>query len=143
YHSGNFQDLNLNGQLDGVAVTNSSFPTLRLVGTRFAYPAPTTELSAPAALEWVLEHAGASHRRDRADDYVVNEVRSYGTLGAFIFQESEMGGVGTVAPGIKAVDTDNDGMPDWWEQAAGTNPNVPDATVLGADGYLAIERYAN
>src|SRR5690606_23965475 len=31
YHSGNFQDLNLNGQLDGVAVTNSSFPTLRLV----------------------------------------------------------------------------------------------------------------
>lgn len=143
FHSGNLQDLDLDGILDGVAVTNSSFSSLQLVGTRFAYPAPTTQLTAPAALAWVLDHAGASHRRDRTDDYVVAEARSYGTAGVFIYDEAEMGGIGTVASGLKAPDADNDGMPDWWEQAAGTNPAVADATTLGADGYLNIERYVN
>ena len=143
FHTGNLQDLDLDGVLDGVAVTDSSFSTLQLVGSRFAYPAPTTELSAPAALAWVLERAGASHRRDRTDDYVVAEARTYGTGGVFIYDEADMGGVGTVATGLKQPDADNDGMPDWWEQAAGTNPALADATVLGADGYLNIERYLN
>ncbi len=143
YHSGNLQDLDLDGVLDPVAVTNSSFPTLQLVSTRFAYPAPATELSASAALTWVLDRAGASLKRDRVDNYVVTEVRSYGTSGAFIYDEAEMGGIGTVAAGLKPADTDVDGMPDWWEAAAGTNPAVADATTLGADGYLAIERYLN
>jgi hypothetical protein len=143
YHSGNLQDLDLDGVLDGTAVTNSSFPTLQLTGSRFAYPAPTTEMNAATALAWVLDRAGASHHRDRVDDYVVNEVRSYGTVGAFIYNESEMGGIGTVASGLKATDTDNDGMPDWWEAAAGTNASVADATTLGIDGYLNIERYLN
>lgn len=143
YHSGNLQDLDLDGVLDGTAVTNSSFPTLQLTGTRFNYPAPTTELTAPAALEWVLTKAGASLKRDRTDDYVVAEARTYGTGGVFIYNEAEMGGIGTVTSGLKIPDADNDGMPDWWEQAAGTNPAVADATTLGADGYLNIERYLN
>jgi rhamnogalacturonan endolyase len=141
FHSGNIEDLDLDGTLDAVAVGNSRFSTLQVVGTRFDYPRPTTELSAAAALAWVLDKAGASHRRDRTDDYVVAEVRSYGTSGVFIYNESEMGGVGTVASGLKAPDTDNDGMPDWWETAAGTNRTGADATILGADGYLNIERY--
>jgi autotransporter-associated beta strand protein len=143
FQSGNLEDLDLDGTLDGVPVGSARFPTLQLVGTRFAYPASTTELSAPAALAWVLDRAGASHRRDRTDDYVVAEVRSYGTSGVFIYDEAEMGGLGTVAAGLKVPDTDNDGMPDWWELAAATNPVVADATVLGADGYLNIERYLN
>jgi autotransporter-associated beta strand protein len=143
HHSGNLQDLDLDGVLDGTPVTNSSFPTLELTSTRFPYPAPATEMSAPAALTWVLDRAGASHRRDRVDDYVVNEVRSHGTTGAFIYNESEMGGIGTVASGLKNPDADNDGMPDWWETAAGTNPAVADATAVGSDGYLNVERYLN
>lgn len=143
FHSGNLEDLDLDGTLDAVAVGNNRFSTLQVVGTRFAYPAPTTQLAAPAALDWVLANAGASHRRDRTDDYVVNEVRSYGTSGVFIFDEAEMGGIGSVPSGLKRPDSDNDGVPDWWEQAAGTNPAVADSTVLGADGYLNIERYLN
>ncbi|MES2925055.1 MAG: Ig-like domain-containing protein [Verrucomicrobiota bacterium] len=144
YHSGNFQDLDLDGVLDGTAVTNSSFPTLTIVPSRYAYPAPTTSLSAQEALGWILDHSGVSHKRDRTDNYVLDEVRSYGTAGAFIYNESDMGGIGSVASGLKVPDADNDGMPDWWEQAAGTNPADPaDATVLGADGYLNIERYIN
>lgn len=141
--SGNLQDLDLDGVADGVAVTSSSFPTLQLVGTRFAYPTPTTELTAAAALEWVLSKAGASRKRDRSDDYVVAEARSFGTNGAFIYNETEMGGVGTLDAGLKPSDADNDGVPDWWEVAAGTDPAVADATVLGSDGYLNIERYLN
>lgn len=143
YHTGNLQDLDLDGVLDGTSVTNSSFPTLQLVGTRFNHPAPTTELSANAALTWVLDHAGASHHRDRTDDYVVTETHSYGASGAFIYDEADMGGIGTLDPGLKPADTDNDGMPDWWEEAAGTNPTTANATLLGSDGYLNIERYLN
>ena len=143
HHSGNLQDLDLDGVLDGTAVTNSSFPTLTIVGTRFAYPAPTTELTAQAARTWVLDHAGASHTRDRTDNYVLDEVRTNGTGGAFIYDEAEMGGIGSLSSGLTIPDADNDGMPDWWEQAAGTNPATADATVLGADGYLNIERYIN
>jgi autotransporter-associated beta strand protein len=143
YHSGNLQDLNLDGVLNGTAVTDSSFSTLQLVGTRFAYPAPTTELTAPDALTWVLDHSGASLKRDRTDTYVLDEVRSYGTSGVFIYDEADMGGIGSVASGLKIPDADNDGMPDWWEQAAGTNPAVADATTLAADGYTNIEHYLN
>jgi autotransporter-associated beta strand protein len=143
YHSGNFQDLDLDGVLDGTAVTNSSFPTLTIVGSRYAYPAPTTELTAQAARTWVIDHAGVSHQRDRTDNYVLDEVRTNGTGGVFIYDEAEMGGIGSVSSGLKIPDADNDGMPDWWEQAAGTNAAVADATVVGADGYLNIERYLN
>ncbi len=143
YHANNLQDLNLDGVLNGSAVTGSSFSTLTLVGTRFAYPAPTTEFTAPAALTWVLDRAGASHKRDRTDNYVLDEVRSYGTSGVFIYDEAEMGGIGSVASGLKIPDADNDGMPDWWEQAAGTNLAVADSTTIAADGYTNIERYLN
>ena len=41
-------------------------------------------------------------------------------------------------------DTDNDGMPDWWEKAYGTNPNVPDNNGdLNNDGYTNLEEYLN
>ena len=47
------------------------------------------------------------------------------------------------------VDTDHDGLPDWWERMRGTNPNsttgdFSDAnTDLVGDGYTALERYLN
>ena len=59
--------------------------------------------------------------RDHADVVMLGELASNGTLGAQISNESEIGGVGTVAAGLAAKDTDGDGMPDWWEEAAGTN----------------------
>jgi hypothetical protein len=47
------------------------------------------------------------------------------------------------------VDTDHDGLPDWWEQIKGSNPNSPagdfsDANAdLVGDGYTELERYLN
>lgn len=144
YHSGNFQDLNVNGTLDGTAVTDSSFTTLNLVGTPFNYPAPATLLSAAQAYAYVLANAGASLVRDHADSYMMNELGSIGTLGAHIFNESEIGGVGTVASGVTLTDTDLDGIPDIWESAFGTNPAVADNNGdLNGDGYTNLENYLN
>jgi hypothetical protein len=47
------------------------------------------------------------------------------------------------------LDSDHDGMPDWWEQIKGLNPHSPandfsDAnTDLVGDGYTELERYLN
>jgi len=47
------------------------------------------------------------------------------------------------------VDTDHDGLPDWWELIRGTNPNsaagdFSDANAdLAGDGYTELERYLN
>ena len=41
------------------------------------------------------------------------------------------------------LDTDHDGMPDWWEKQHGLNPNDPaDANgVRNGDGYTNLEQY--
>jgi rhamnogalacturonan endolyase len=144
YHSGNYEDLNVNGALDGSPVTDASFPTLTIVGVPFDYPKPATVLTAQQAFAHVLAHAGASLHRDHADEYMIAELASIGTSGAQIYDESAIGGVGTVDPGIAAKDTDGDGMPDWWEEAAGTNPTVADNNGdIDGDGYTNLENYLN
>lgn len=41
-------------------------------------------------------------------------------------------------------DTDQDGMPDWWEKAAGTDPNVADNNDdSDGDGFTNLEDYLN
>lgn len=144
YHAGNFQDLNVNGALDGTAVTDASFPTLHLVATPFSYAAPATLLTAQQALAHVIANAGASLHRDSVDSSMLAELTSFGTVGIQIFNESEVGGVGTIAGGLAPKDTDGDGMPDYWEEAAGTNPLVADNNGdINGDGYTNLENYLN
>ena len=52
-------------------------------------------------------------------------------------------GYGTIASGTKPADTDNDGMPDFWEKANGSNPAADDAMQKAPDGYALIEHYLN
>jgi autotransporter-associated beta strand protein len=144
FHSGNFQDRNINGVLDGTLVTNASFPTLTIVGSQFPYNAPATLLTAEQSLAHIVAYAGASLHRDHADTYMINELTSLGTVGAHIFNESEIGGIGTIAGGLAPQDSDNDGLPNWWEEAAGTNPAVADNNGdLNGDGYTNLENYIN
>lgn len=144
FHAGNSQDLNRNGVLDGAPVTDASFPTLKIVSTQFNYPAPATLLTAEQAFAHVVAHAGASLHRDNADNYMIAELTSLGTSGAHIFNESEIGGVGTIASALPLKDTDGDGIPDAWEEAMGTNPLVADNNGdLNGDGYTNLENYLN
>ena len=49
----------------------------------------------------------------------------------------------TIAGGTRPTDTDNDGMPDTWESANGSNVSTNDAMTKAADGYALIEHYVN
>ncbi|MBR1548713.1 MAG: polysaccharide lyase [Prevotella sp.] len=57
----------------------------------------------------------------------------------------QMGGYPEYRSWQPYVDTDQDGMPDWWEQAYGLNPrDASDANGdLNGDGYTNIEKYIN
>src|SRR6185312_1317305 len=52
-------------------------------------------------------------------------------------------GYGTIAAGTRLADTDDDGMPDLWENATGSNPNANDAMTKASDGYVLVEHYIN
>lgn len=145
YGDDNWQDNNMNGKYDPFLVTSYSgadrqaepydYPELELY--------PGNEL-----LEKNLPTVGASlPYRDYVDCYMVDEIMSYGKKGTLISDENTLVyGIPTtwaVWKGEARVDTDKDGMPDVWETANGTNPNVNDATAVGANGYLNIENYIN
>ncbi len=145
YGDDNWQDSNIDGKFDPQLVTNYSAATR--VDKPYDYPA--LELyNGNELLEKNLPTVGASlPYRDQADYYVVDEVMSYGKQGKIITYETSLpiGAPDTWTwwKGSKAVDSDNDGMPDAWETANGTDPNKADATVVAANGYLNIENYIN
>jgi fibronectin type 3 domain-containing protein len=53
------------------------------------------------------------------------------------------GGFGTINGGLASADSDQDGMPDFWEIATGSNPLVADNNTVAADGYTLLEHYIN
>ena len=92
----------------------------------------------------VLSGAGASLVRDAVDAALVEEVRSWGTSGVLISDESEVGGPGEIAGGEAPVDSDGDGIPDEWETANGLDPNdASDGMAIAENGYANLENYVN
>lgn len=109
--------------------------------------------SSTAAFESVMNHAGASFRRDTLDQRIISNVKNRTgtiidvqggyphhspfelTVNAWPFLKS------IVAP----VDTDMDGMPDTWETTNGLDPKNPvDASMNKLDKhYSNIEVYIN
>lgn len=143
YSTGNYIDSNCDGILNGTLITDHHSAT--------AMSKPSLSSSGPMNLETaekayysVVDHVGASRVRDIHDKRIIEQLTSLGKKGSFIANEDDVGGIGTVANGPRPKDTDNDGMPDEWEEANGTNPKVNDASsfTLG-NGYTNIENYAN
>lgn len=108
-------------------------------------PIPGTFEPQPAAkaYEAVLANAGAIlPRRDAVDERVVNDVRN-GT-GRLINSQKEVGGFPPLVQTEAPLDSDHDGIPDWWEQANGLDPNDPsDAQKIAPNGYTYLENYLN
>ncbi|WP_210116375.1 pectate lyase family protein [Hymenobacter fodinae] len=144
YAQGNFQDSTRNGKLDGAPILPAGYGVVSWQATPFAYPA-TTALTAQQAYAYVVQHAGASRHRDAVDTRLLQELTSLGKLGQIIQDENEapMRGPGEVQGGLAPLDTDQDGMPDAWEQRYGLNPR--DATDRNHDadydGYTNLEEY--
>ena len=92
-----------------------------IVATKYDYPGPTTLRSPQDAVTYVLENVGTTFpARDGVDDHLVSEVRSWGTEGQLVNDEtaSPMFGPGYVADGTAPADADGDGIPDAWELEA-------------------------
>jgi autotransporter-associated beta strand protein len=146
YGNGNLYDSNQNGVADGSPVT--SYPGATVMPTRHNFPT-TSVMSAPDALAFVLDNVGPSITRDVVDTSLVNEVKSYGTLGGLIVRETDVypnydTDPQYVKPRARLTDTDGDGMPDNWETSKGLNPiSSGDFKNLNGGGYARIEEYVN
>ncbi len=119
-----------------------------------------TTHTAKMAYERVLQYAGASLSRDWVDTLMVYDTR-YGKashtgsgLGAGFInsqQDNKPAGAGadwSAWPELKSApcpaDTDQDGMPDAWEQAHGLDANdAADRNAKDEEGYTMLERYMN
>ena len=148
YAQNNYHDDNLNGQLDGAVVPQSGYTTVDWITTPFPYPTVGTlnVMPAPEAYDHVTANAGASRFRDRVDLRLIEEAQSLGALGQIISNENDppMNGPGPVAGGRAPADADLDGMPDYWEIAAGLNLNVADHNGdADGNGYTNLEDYLN
>lgn len=143
YSSGNYFDGNCDGQLNGSLITDHNSATAMLQ-PYFNVSHPMSVVTAAEAYVTAVEDVGASRVRDSHDRRLIEHLTSLGKKGAFIANEDDLGGIGTVAGGNAPTDSDRDGMPDEWETENGLNPNSNDAKAytLGG-GYTNIEHYIN
>lgn len=116
-------------------------------------PEVTTH-SALTAFGKVAEFAGACLVRDTIDKRIVREVNTgvvtfsnggNGSKNGLIDTQSAVGGWPLLQSLPAPADSDNDGMPDSWEDARGLDKNSPaDAQLTTVDGkYPNIEAYIN
>ncbi len=139
FQTNNFMDSNTNGILDGANTQWQMFSGLfTSVGHPFPIiPPPTDE--AFLAYEKVLDFSGANDpARDSVDQLVVTNVRT---------QTDIMDAVAGISPVPASqpvyLDTDQDGIPDFWETTFGQKPyapsnNDPSTNLLG---YTTLEEY--
>ncbi|KAG8741939.1 hypothetical protein FRC10_002250 [Ceratobasidium sp. 414] len=148
YVSRNYYDPSQNGVLDGweLAQSTDNYSDVDFQTTRYSYPTVNTLLAPLDAYAKVIAGVGASKFRDNVDTLLINQVKSLGTSGATISDEtvSPWNSGGPISGGTAPADTDGDGMPDSWESANGLNPNSNDAmSDKNGDGYANIENYIN
>jgi len=150
YYTGNLLDSAKNGLLGGNPTTpspdfgGSTGNTLAAPWSPVTPTIPTT--SATAAYRIAISAVGALPR-DPLDTQVIGQVNSLGSAGAILTSPSGTGlansGFGAIAGGTPPVETDGDGIPDYWKAAVGLNLYTNQAMAIAANGYANIENYAN
>ena len=141
YQTNNFMDSNTNGILDGADTGWFMFTNHY---TPFQTPFPPLAVGideAYQAYERVLDFAGpAMDKRDAADTNIVSKVRTQ--TGALVSSAGTLPALNSTPP---YLDTDQDGIPDFWEITFGTDPFTPSNNNLASDGsgYTDLEEYDN
>jgi autotransporter-associated beta strand protein len=162
YASGNMEDSNRNGVLDGSSVSPSG-ATLESTPW-FASTSTIPTFTAPSAYAYDTTYAGQSLSRDSLDSLDIGQVQSLGTTGGttatgdYLYTSPSQsglsnGGYGTITGGAAPTSSANDGIPDAWATTHGvatwaaahgaTTTNPAFAAVLDPLGYSQIEDYAN
>lgn len=159
YYSGNLKDKTLDGVLNGSETTPYWYQG---AGTILTAPWSTVTTSNPiystaTAFRLVTSRAGTLPY-DQMDSLIWGQVNTLGkgTAGqgagtsgpsSLYTSQAQTGlgnnGYGVINSGTRSTDTDNDGMPDFWEAATGSKVATNDAMTLGADGYALVEKYIN
>jgi pectate lyase len=108
--------------------------------------APVGTQPAVEAYDLVLAYAGASYpKRDPVDLRVIAAVRTGKTTTktGIIDTPADVGGWPEYKADKPDLDSDGDGIPDWWEKKYGLNPNDPTDALkdLTGDGYTNLEKY--
>ncbi|TDE98722.1 hypothetical protein EXU48_00455 [Occultella glacieicola] len=139
---GQAADPSLTPQVGGIVNVPGGGINLLDAPATISYPLTET-LSAEDAYEAVLAGVGASLPfYDSVDARLLHEVRT-GT-GRLINSQNEVGGYPVLDGGDPPLDSDQDGIPDDWENAQGLDPDDPaDGAAIGSDGYSNLERYLN
>ncbi|WP_374459707.1 LamG-like jellyroll fold domain-containing protein [Chryseobacterium taeanense] len=159
YGSGNYFDNNKDGILNGTLVPSNltGFPTgdiNSIKSTPYDYPMKNPSLTAQQAYDKAILNVGASYpRRDQVENLMISDLQSKGTTATYVYVQSDLtsqfgftnGGAGHVYGAPAPLDTDNDGMPDAWEDANGLDKYTPDALNVSSTNapYLNIEVYIN
>ncbi len=146
YATNNWQDANHNGVLDGAVIPLAAYGSMDPQAAPFPYPIANA-FPPLTALKLAVSDVGASWHRDTVDERMILELTSWGLIGETINSEFEspMNGPGPVRNGTPYTDSDQDGMPDFWEQGTGSNPAVAnnnDPSPSGS-GYTRLEDYLN
>jgi hypothetical protein len=119
--------------------------------TEFDFPFTTTH-TAGNAFEKVLAYAGASLARDALDRRIMDEIRngnykytgSKGVTKGIIDSQEDVGGWPEYLSGSAPLDSDNDAIPDDWEDILGLDPtDAADAKLKNSEGYTMLEVYLN
>jgi hypothetical protein len=103
-----------------------------------------TENNVEELSDIILNYAGAIlPSRDAVDERLLDDVRN--KTGGNISSQDDVGGWPDLNGGTPPTDRDDDGMPDFWEEENGFNPDDPaDASWDNdQDGYSNIEEYIN
>jgi hypothetical protein len=153
-------DQNKNGAADGSDLGWPAF-TGNEVQQAAPYSVPHGLTQTPAeALTVVKQYAGANWwSRDFLDQRAIDQLNTFGNSSLPVSQRGQV--LSSVpAADVSAVvgaplqtrpagyDTDNDGMPDEWEQRHALNPNSPGGSPdwnqdYDSDGYINVEEFIN
>jgi|GEM_PF-657116 len=143
YFTNNLVDKDNNGVLNGSQLTTNSDFNPIVSATAFCFPPVSVTMDSPTLAYYkVGSQAGCSLARDPVDNQLVSHLLSLGTQGQYYTNEAQLGSM-TLPNGSGATDTDQDGMPDEWELATGSNYQVADNNVVATNGYTLLENYLN
>jgi pectate lyase len=160
YQFNNFIDTNKNTTLDGMNIGWGMFGTPYNVAAS-PYPLPPVTTNTPAvAYQRVLAYVGAWQVRDEPDLRLIGTVRTHtGRLVDAVGPANQatdyvtntingtnyvfVRGWPTLNSTTPPADTDNDGIPDYWERALGWDPAAANNNHTNADGYTDLEWYLN